>query len=202
MVAKKKAEETEEVKIPQLKIKTVKVRIVGTSPLITHAWGEKAKRQMREKQQKQAKMAKEAKDPVADFESAKYKDAKGRDCIPSVALKNAMVTAATLVEIHKTKTRMGVFVDGDLLPLKFAKCVMREDMVRVGGMAKTADIRYRPEYQEWSIDVSIQYNSHVFTVEQVVNLLRVAGFSVGLCEWRPEKNGQFGRFDIDMKEAA
>jgi hypothetical protein len=30
----------------------------------------------------------------------------------------------------------------------------------------------------------------------------VAGYGVGICEWRPECNGQFGRFDIEEAAAA
>lgn len=96
-----------------------------------------------------------------------------------------------------TVIRGALFVEGDLLPLKFKSCNMREDMVRVG--MGTADLRYRPEYTDWSVDLTIEYNSNVLQAEQVLNLIRLAGFSVGICEWRPEKNGDFGRFDIDMK---
>ena len=34
---------------------------------------------------------------------------------------------------------------------------------------------------------------------QVVNLLSLGGFSVGGCEWRPEKDGDKGRFTVVSK---
>lgn len=67
-------------------------------------------------------------------------------------------------------------------------------MVRVG--MGTADIRYRPEFVDWRIPVTLKINASVISPEQVANLLNIAGFGVGIGEWRPEKNGQYGRFHV------
>ena len=42
----------------------------------------------------------------------------------------------------------------------------------------------------------IDYNASVITIEQLINLIEIPGYSVGLCEWRPEKNGPYGRFRV------
>lgn len=200
-MASKKTEtesKTTDTKVELLAIKQVSttIKIRGTSTLITNNWSEKAKKQMRDKQQKLAKTAKEAKDPNADFEGAKYKDEKGRDCVPALAFKNAIVSAARFSDdLKMTVLRGAIFVPGELLPIKYSECTMREDMVRVG--MGTADLRYRPEYHDWEIDLPIVFNAHVVSPAQVLNLLKLAGFSVGICEWRPEKNGQHGRFDVE-----
>ena len=192
---KKTSDDTQVVQIAPIKIVKTTVKVVGTSPLIVHAWSVKAKEQMRMKQQKLAKTAKEAKDPEADFHGAKYIDAQGRDCVPALAFKNAIVSAARFSEDMKmTVLRGAIFVVGDLLPIDYESCVMREDTVRVG--MGTADLRYRPEYTGWSIDLPIEFNSSVISASQVMNLIKLAGFAVGICEWRPERDGQHGRFDI------
>lgn len=195
-----KKPEAAKVELPTINVRRLAVRVVGKTPLITHAWSEKALKQMRDKQQKRAKMAKEAKDPVAEFNGAKYLDSKGRDCVRAAFFKNAIVSACRYAEdLKMTVIRGALFVEGDLLPIQYKECVMREDTVRVG--MGTADLRYRPEYQDWAVDMVLEYNANVLTSEQVLNLVRLAGFSVGICEWRPEKNGDFGRFDIDMSSA-
>lgn len=197
MAMKKK----ETIKLPKINIQRVRVTAKQLSPLITHAWSEKARKQMRDKQGKRAKMAKEARDPVADFEGAKYLDAKKRDCVKASFFKNAIVSACRYAEDMKmTVVRGALFVEGDLLPIKHRECVMREDPVIVG--MGTADLRYRPEYRDWSVELVISYNANVLSAEQVYNLVRLAGFSVGICEWRPEKNGDFGRFDIELPKKA
>ena len=60
-----------EIEAPQFE--TIEVTIVGTTPLIIHAWDEKAKREMLEKQQGKKTGAKHAiKVPVNDFINSLY----------------------------------------------------------------------------------------------------------------------------------
>ena len=70
---------------------------------------------------------------------------------------------------------------------------MREDMVRV---SMTSDIRYRGEFRQWAVDLPLRFNAAALSLEQIVALFHVAGFSVGVGEWRPEKNGQYGTFEV------
>lgn len=190
--------------IPKINIVRIDVPIVAMegSTLIMHAWSEKAKKQMRDKQQGKAAQKKEAKDPKAEFEAARYLDHKGKPVVPSIAIKCAIVDAASFAEnVTKVLLRGAVFVVGEFIPIKYEKEVMREDMVRVGGMNKVADLRYRPEYHNWSMVLPIEYNSRVITAEQVANLINLAGFSIGIGEWRPQKDGQHGRFQVDQERS-
>lgn len=189
--------------LPPIEIKIMKARVIGDSPLITHAWSEKVKRQMAEKQAGRAANKKEAKDPQADFESAMYRTPAGGYAVPAVSFKAAMVAAARQVEgITMTYLRSTFHVEGDLIPLQLSGPPgMREDMVRVG--MGTADIRYRPEYWPWAADITIRYNSRAINPEQLTHLLNIAGFGVGIGEWRPEKanTGQFGLFHVESVAA-
>lgn len=205
MVARKKAAEKptgegRTLALPEIDFRVALVRVKGISPLITHAWSEKAKTMMRDKQTKMARMARSAKDPEAEYNAARYIDKDGDDCVPSAGFRNAMISAGRFADgVPMTIIRGAVFVVGETVKIRAEKPRMREDMVRVGGKGPgtgVADLRYRPEYDPWECDLRIQYNAHVLTIGQVLNLVRLAGLSIGLCEWRPEKGGQFGRFDI------
>ena len=81
-----------------------------------------------------------------------------------------------------------------MIPIESDPPYMREDMVRIG--QGSADIRWRPGFRNWSCEFMIDYNASVITIEQLINLVEIAGYSVGLCEWRPEKNGPYGRFRV------
>jgi hypothetical protein len=61
---------------------------------------------------------------------------------------------------------------------------------------KTADIRHRGEFKEWTASVPLHLNTSALSIEQVANLFVIAGFAVGVGEWRPERNGQYGRFEV------
>jgi hypothetical protein len=86
---------------------------------------------------------------------------------------------------------------GDMVTIE-GKPVMREDVVKVGKFPnKVADLRYRAEFKKWSCVLTIKYNARVLTQDQIINLLHLAGFAVGIGEWRPEKSGQFGMFHVE-----
>lgn len=184
---------TKMIELPALRIETITLMLVGDSPLIVHAWSEKAKRQMLEKQMKKATKAKEAKDPEADYEACFYRTSTGGYGFPAIGVKAAMVGACRFVDMRMTEARGAFHIDGEMVPV-IGEPRMREDMVRVG--MGTADIRYRPEFVDWKIPAEIKFNSSVISAEQIANLLNTAGFAIGIGEWRPEKNGQYGRFHV------
>ena len=64
---------SEIIEIKPIEIQKFNIRIVGDSPLIVHAWSEKAKREMLEAQQGKSKgKKKDPKNPVYDFVQSLY----------------------------------------------------------------------------------------------------------------------------------
>lgn len=74
---------------------------------------------------------------------------------------------------------------------------IREDMVRIGGASKTADLCYRGEFKTWSTELLIQFNIRSISMAQIINLFKLGGFANGVGEWRPSRDGTFGRFHIE-----
>lgn len=182
------------IEIPKIRVRQMEVTLVGDSPLICHAWSEKAKRQMLDKQMKKAKTAKEAKDPERDYKESLYEHPDGGHGFPCVAFKSAAVGACRFSDgIKMTEARGAFHVVGELAKIN-GEPSMREDMVRVG--MGTADIRYRGEFKEWSVKLLVSYNADALSPEQIINLFNIAGFGVGVGEWRPEKDGSYGRFHV------
>jgi len=184
------------VELPEFDIRTITVHIVGDAPLICHRFDDKMKKQMLDKQMGKATAGKAVKSPEDDFRASLYAMPGGKYGFPAIAFKNAAVTACTSLgkAITKMTARQAFHVVGDLIEIKGTP-TPREDMVRVGP-SKSADIRYRGEFQEWSCSLTIRYNARVLTADQIANLINIAGFAVGVGEWRPEKNGQFGLFHV------
>lgn len=182
------------IELPPLNIQNVGLGLVGDSGLICHAWSDKAKKMMLDKQMKKAKQGKEAKDPEQDFRDSLYHLPGGGYGFPAVAFKSAAVDACSHVEgVTKVEARGAFHIVGDMIPIKGTP-VMREDMVRVG--MGTADIRYRGEFKEWSCEINVRYNANILSYEQIVNLFNVAGFAIGVGEWRPQRDGSYGMFHV------
>jgi hypothetical protein len=188
------ADTSKEIRLPELRLKHILIEVVGTSPLIMNRFSEKAKQQMLGKQTKQASAGREAKKPKELYEASLHRlpDGKGYG-FPAVGFKAAAVRAGTYADEKMTFLRGAFHVDGDLIPI-IGEPSMREDTVRLQG--RTADIRFRGQFVEWTATIPITYNATAISLEQVVNLFRIAGFAVGVGEWRPERNGGFGRFDV------
>jgi len=231
-ITKKKAPIEKEVKveIPAPNIKTMKVEIIGTSPIIYHKWTQKAKEMILKKQMKDPEANKRTpRDPEGEFRASFYYDKDEELAFPSGNIKQAMVGAVRNLEgVTMTLIRGAVFTLGDeeglikLLykrkPIKLSKKLkmyngesksdiiigtdpafpgiveIREDMVRV--MGGGADVRFRGQVKDWTMEFLVRFNADVLSASQVLNLLQTAGFSCGLGEWRPEKNGDYGTFEI------
>jgi hypothetical protein len=62
------------------------------------------------------------------------------------------------------------------------------------------DVRARPMWRRWQLNVRIKYDSDQFTASDVVNLVARAGQQVGIGEGRPfskSSNGiGFGTFEV------
>ena len=216
MATKKAA--TEVIEIRPIEIKKVTIRIVGDTPLIMHAWSEKAKRMLPEAQMGIAKgKKKDAKNPVDDFirsmywltpmpedgtmESFEEAIANGaRFGFPVTAFKQAAISAAYRMGWAKDKMSMrgAFFIDSDengMIEIHSDTPEMREDMVKVG--MGTADIRYRGEFKNWYADLTISYNANgQYSLENIVNIINAGGYVCGVGEWRPERDGQNGMFHV------
>lgn len=181
--------------LPTLDIRVIVIRLIGDTDLICHHWSAKAIKQMLDKQMGKATAGKEPKNPEQDYLDSLYQHPDGGYGFPTIAFKNAAVSACTSLgkSVTKVAARQAFHVMGSLVKI-VGDPVMREDMVTIG--IKTADIRYRAAFPQWEAAVKVRYNARVLTSEQVVNLFNTAGFAVGVGEWRPERDGQYGMFHV------
>jgi hypothetical protein len=192
----------EKILIPVPVTRILRVTVKGTSPLICNKFSAKAKRQIEDKKGQKAKTAKGKSDPEAEYRESLYPlDGKGYG-FKANAFKLAMVAACTYCDgMSKVYAKGAFFVMGDLLLIN-GKPHMREDMVRVPPGRGGADIRYRGEFDKWSIDLDIRFNANLISAEQVVNLLSIAGFHIGIGEMRPSaplKPGTNGMFEVKTR---
>ena len=188
------------VEVLEFSIREVTVPIIGISPLIIHAWSVKAMREIADKQAGKAKNKKhDIRVPEEDYENAKHKSPQGWEGFPAAGFKAAMIRGAKMIGLEMKTTQTAFFVKADDEETQLVKIEgtprMRTDMVRVG--MGSADIRYRPEYPEWSANLTIEFNSGIVSLDQIYQLIKAAGYGCGIGEMRPEKGKfNFGRFKL------
>lgn len=176
--------------------------------MIQHRWSEKAAKQLEDSQTGRARAQRTARVPEEEGRAAAYvvpgrddwDDGKpGKYCHPGTAFKHAFLYGVAQLNdvkaMPKTKATGWVFIDDDDPVLTFDRMEFRMDIGR-----KPTQPIYRPYFYGWGCDLAVGYNGRTITLEQVVALFDLGGFSGGIGEWRPSapnnKSGSFGRFRI------
>ena len=169
------------------------------SPLIMHAWDPKMRAQLAKSKTNRDKGGHRDKDPEAEAQACLYLTEDGGYGFPLLAFKSALISAAHKdIGLEKTAVRKAFFlpsVPNMTVPLIADDYVIREDLVRIGQGAP--DIRYRPEFTEWRVELTGTIDLDLLSLKSFAALVERAGFGVGVCEWRPEKGGEYGRFRLD-----
>lgn len=231
MAAAKKVEQ-EIIKIKPIKIAKANITIVGDTPLLVHAWSEKAKKQMLAEQQKESgtKIPKVKRDPFSDFVEALYWISPkpeentpeafekavqngAKFGFPVIAIKQAATSACYRAGLIPNQVGMKTSfflnaIDSGTANSGLELAVIesenppycREDMVKIGGATKSADLRYRPCFEKWKIRLTINLmETGAFSMQSIVNALQMAGYMNGIGEWRVERDGDFGRFHVEVE---
>lgn len=189
------------VTLKPIKQSTFSFWIKGMSPLIQHAWSQKGLDMMRMTAAERKKQVKTARNPEELAEGACYYTDDGEHGIPLLAFKASLISAAHKdFGLEKTLLRKAFFIpstdSGSVTAMETdGPYIIREDIVRVG--ANQTDLRYRPQFNSWRVNIVCQVDSELLKDQDIVNLVNRAGFSVGIGDWRPEKGGEFGRFEFD-----
>jgi hypothetical protein len=200
---------TKDVAITAPDFKTCVIRVEGTAPLVVNKFSAKAREMMKAAQEggkTKAKVAKEPKNFMACFEAARHISEEGWDGVPAVTFRKAMIDACRLVGFPMTKAKIGFFVMADgvdrdegtgLVKIIGDKPEYAEHLVR--NQTGVADIRARPMWRNWACDVTIKFDSGMFSLDDMANLLMRAGLQCGICEGRPSSQSGgmgWGLFEI------
>ena len=192
----------QKISLKKLDIGTLKLTIVGDSPYMP----EPMDMAVLEKYNKIKSKQNYSKDDISEEEKVKAKFYYTEDekvGIPARAVYNSMIRASSyLFDIKQGGMRNikeGVTLVGDILPLKFKKQKVLTHWGRTSGMKGSPRKIMRNAFEDWSVELTIQFNKANLSAEQIVNVLNWAGFHIGVGGFRKEKTGNFGAFHIDFK---
>jgi hypothetical protein len=172
----------------------IALEISGTQPLIQSAFSQKTIEEMLRKHMG-FPVHKEPKRPRELIERATIRNMDGKVCIPPMAFKKGMLTASLPIKsLKKTQLRPSMWVEGGSIPITYSEMVPRMDMVRLAGINRTPDVRFRPSFLGWKARLIIGFDE-MHQAETIVDLLNRAG-RIGVGEWRPERDGTFGTYKV------
>lgn len=188
----------QKIEIPDLPLLSFTIRIIGKTPLIACRFSEDAIAKLEADQQKKAKHKLDARDPEREFEQSRYRLPDGQDGFPALGiLKSIKAAAMRMTELKGTEVLAALSIDVEehgLLAIDAPAPKMRTDhVVRVG----RGNVAYRAQYWPWSITIPVTVFTPSLSPAEAINLIRNAGFGIGIGNWRPEKGGYSGKFDID-----
>ena len=157
--------------------------------------------------QEDAPKASKKKKPTAE-EDAKiraYKTEQGVLFIPAIAFRAALASAGKGrmfgPKVYATSTVKGaVFTAQDKCLLSHpetGESITDYEILTVRAVVQRASIpRSRPLIEKWGCDVTFDIDTEFVSPEAIEDLLGVAGRIIGVGDWRPEKSGPYGRFEV------
>ena len=192
----------QKISLKKLEIGTIVLKIIGDSPYMP----EPMDMAVLEKYNKIRSKQDYKKDDISEEEKVKakfYYTEDGSPGIPARAIFNSMIRASSyLFDIKQggmRNVKEGVTLVGDILPLKFKKQKVLTHWGRTSGMKGSPRKIMRNAFEDWSVEVKMQFNKANLSAEQLVNVLNWAGFHIGVGGFRKEKTGNFGAFHVEIK---
>ena len=197
--------------LPSIESQASCFAIIGSGPMLVHAFGQKSFTEMLEKmvgcRQDGTPLdsEREPKDLEREFVDAHAFNERGDEVIPCRWIKAGMLTAvaASRKQLNASAMKRAVRVTGFTSPIlhpktkRAAKAELQHDVVRVGSWSnRTPDVRARPRYDEWMIEIVVKVITDQTPMEHVAWALSAMGELVGLGDWRTEKNGEYGFFKV------
>lgn len=174
-------------------ISTVKVEVKGLTPLLVNRFHEEAAAEATSGTHSR----KEKLSPEEDATMRLYKNGNG-PYVPSEWLRQSLIGAASRHKIGRraatTDVAAAVYIDPFEIPLVGEWHVDARAIVIPATKGRL--LRYRPMFDEWSLDFKIQIDTDLVGERLIRDILTDSGRLVGIGDFRPARKGPYGRFSI------
>lgn len=206
------------IELKQIEVKNAQVFIVGDSDLILNKVNARYERELRDIDTG-AKTVKETPNmwediitavkwsipyPVEDTykdmdeETYRYMIKNGKPCISSYGLWKSIGDAVVRNEIDtyatKVKNAVNIIAKDNSIPIEFSEAYVdsRVMPLKKGGHTITKLNRFTG----WSCNFTIRYTENVYTLNQIINFINLAGFGLGIGSGRSSGYGRYHVVDV------
>lgn len=194
-------------------MQTIKLKLIGQSPLLMHSdrFANPLDAMTKEHKVLTSKRKKLDEDHAviakSEWLGSLYHDVDLGPFVPGQNIKSALVGAAKIQRLGASFKR-AVLVLNDRCKLEYTGPRDPEGMFtnprfvdsRSVVVGTSRLIRYRPKFSDWTTTVDIMFSPEMIERADIIRAAENAGLFVGLCDYRPEKGGSFGRFSVEVME--
>ena len=177
-------------------MKTIKVSIEGTSPLLMNRYNVERELQ----RMKGIRNLNKSYDSEVEAEQAAYWTTSGKKelCIPANCLYTSLLNASSFHKIGKRSAKGILAGSIRVLPDEIKLGTSKYEIdTRPVVIARSRVLKSRAKLNTWKCSFDLAYNEKLITSPQVIKeILSEAGERVGLLDFRPQKGGWFGTFKI------
>jgi hypothetical protein len=172
-------------------MKSLRVTITGKTPLLMHAW-----------HHLEADRSNKLQSPLEQAEAGTYRTAAGELCVPGYNLQRALIAGATFSKgkgkgTQKRNIAAGLFVRELEIGLGQKEFVVAMHRVVIAASGKgTAVTRYRARIDKWELVFTIDYDEVLLNKTIIEKVITDTGNLIGILDFRPEKLGPFGKFEL------
>ena len=115
-------------------------------------------------------------------------------CISAFGFEKSFGQAVTRNNIDHYSTKfaanVNVIAKNGLVPIKFAEHSLAESLIPVP-KKKVPVLARLNHFTGWSADITIQYIENAFSLDEIVNIIRLAGFGIGIGSGRSSGYGRY-----------
>ena len=190
-------------------MKELTVKITGISPLLMHSDRSvnKLDPDVKAHSKLTSKKSKTEDDLLAiarsEYMLGLYVDDDFGVCLPTINIRSALIEGARQNKRGKDIETGTIILEQNVaLDYKGPKDPEKLFQTRAFVYCKSVVVqrnrvmRYRPRFNEWSCKVTIQYDPKKISEEDLLYSFDCAGRYVGIGDFRPNKKGNFGRFEV------
>lgn len=207
---------TETIELKPLGNKFMEVTIVGDSDLVLNKMNDVNAKSLIDKRKDKAKDTAKPNMWEEIITAMHWKNGKPTDfseeglakalkenapCITDFGLKKSFGDAVVRAEIDKYKTKFDANVNlvnkGGLVPIKFTEHFIDEKLM--SPKKGSPVLVHLNRFSGWSAVIIISYMENVYSAEQIINIINLAGFGLGIGSGR---TSGFGRYHVEEVKAA
>jgi hypothetical protein len=186
-------------------MKTYEVLIVGNQPLLQHRFSENSEKPKSTRRQLVNNLK-----PRDEAEKYCYRDPQKKFFHPSYAMIRLLAEAGSSHKQVSNRKSLKYVIAGSVRVLEEALYILDGDGKHpvkdyevdsrpvVIPATKGRIMRHRPRFDDWSMKFHFVINDDIIDPAIVLQLLQEGGLMLGIGDYRPEKFGPFGVFQVTL----